>query len=497
MDFFDAIESRSRAYGTSLCVGLDPRVAPDSAHPQAALLEATEYLIRMTSPYALCFKPNLAFYEAFGPEGLVALEKTIERIPVEIPIILDAKRGDIGPTAEAYAQALLGRPFCAGRPVAVTLNPYMGKDAFDPFLAYEGAGIFALCKTSNPDAERFQNVVSADRDEALYLKVARECCSWSPQIGLVVAGNSPESLRRVRKEAPRAWFLAPGIGAQGGDAGEALTAGAREDGSGILVMAARAVANAANPGEAARELRDSIERARDAVLSRRSGTQALGVATSASVIATTGVQDEKSSESRRETVKASLFRALIRTGCFKLGDFVLKSGKHSPFYIDLRRVISDPEVLALAGKAYAQAAHGCGCTRIAGIPAAALPLATAASLEMRLPMIWPRMPVKEHGTGNRVEGEFQPGEKVLLLDDLITTGLSKLEALQILRGEGLIVPDLVVLLERGKQGRRDMEAAGVRLHSFAHVRELFAVCESEGLIDSGRRKELEAFVDSE
>jgi uridine monophosphate synthetase len=198
-----------------------------------------------------------------------------------------------------------------------------------------------------------------------------------------------------------------------------------------------------------------------------------------------------------ETLKHRLFRALIDTGCFKLGDFVLKSGKKSPFYIDLRRLVSDPAALVLASEAYESAARGLVYDRIAGIPAAALPLATAACLRIGKPMVWPRMPVKEHGTGNRVEGSFAKAERVLLLDDLITTGASKLEAAEILRAEGLVVQDLVVLIERGRQGRIDMETEGIALHAYAHVREFFAVCESMGLVDAQRRQELEEFVDAE
>jgi uridine monophosphate synthetase len=163
----------------------------------------------------------------------------------------------------------------------------------------------------------------------------------------------------------------------------------------------------------------------------------------------------------------------------------------------LRRLISDPAALALSAEAYERAARGVAYDRIAGIPAAALPLATAASMRMLKPMVWPRMPVKEHGTGNRVEGDFKTGERLLLLDDLITTGASKLEAADILRGEGLVVEDLVVLIERGRQGRRDMEAAGIRLHAFIHVRELFGACERLSLVDAKRRLELEAYVDEE
>jgi uridine monophosphate synthetase len=188
---------------------------------------------------------------------------------------------------------------------------------------------------------------------------------------------------------------------------------------------------------------------------------------------------------------------LISTSCFKLGDFLLKSGERSPFYIDLRLLVSDPAAMKLAARAYAAAAEGLRYDRIAGIPAAGLPLATAASMAIGKPMVWPRMPAKEHGTGNRVEGIYQKGERLLLLDDLITTGASKLEAAGILRGEGLVVEDLVVLVERGARGRKDLESAGIALRAFVHVRELFAFCEELGLVDAERRKELEDFVDAE
>jgi uridine monophosphate synthetase len=385
----------------------------------------------------------------------------------------------------------------------------MGRDTVLPFLEYPEKGLFLLCKTSNPGAGVFQDLpvggsfpapvprqaadlvlgnalergFASASPEPLYIKVARECLSWSPAIGLVVAGNRPEALAAVRAVAPRAWFLAPGIGAQGGDPYEALAAGRREDGSGVLIVAARSVSSAADPAAAARELRDAMESARLAP----SSPSAPGFAPA----------EAPAKAAASPEPKTELIDALIRTGCFRLGDFLLKSGKRSPFYIDLRRLVSDPRALAAAGAAYASLARGLSYDRIAGIPAAGLPLATAAALAAARPMIWPRMPVKEHGTGNRIEGEYRAGERALLLDDLITTGASKLEAAEILRSEGLVVEDLVVLVERGKQGRADMEAAGIRLHPFIHVRELFAACERLGLVDSLRRAELEAYVDAE
>ena len=488
MDFFHRLERIISFKKTCLCIGLDPRVDPSLPGAASWIVKENRRLIDATAPFAAAYKPNLAFYEVLGPDGLEALEETISFIPDGIPVIIDAKRCDIDATAEAYATALFGRL----RGDAVTLSPYMGRDAIDPFLKYPDKGIFVLARTSNKSAGQFQDLPLTGTGEALFVRVARDCASWSEAIGLVVAGNDIAGLRAVRAAAPRAWFLAPGIGAQGGKADEAFAAGSRTDGMGILIVAARSVAGASDPGTAARELRDMIESAKASTgLSHRAGLGRARQDISGQDGTSTMVDPNGGS------LKERFLDALVSTGCFKLGEFTLKSGKKSPFYIDLRRLISHPAAMELAAEAYAITAEDLVYDRIAGIPAAGLPLATAASLRTGRPMVWPRMPVKEHGTGNRVEGTFEHGDRLLLLDDLITTGASKLEAAGILRGESLVVEDLVVLVERGRQGRRDIEAAGIRLRAFIHVRELFGACERLGLLDASRRRELEAYVDDE
>ncbi|MCK5737447.1 MAG: orotate phosphoribosyltransferase, partial [Spirochaetaceae bacterium] len=335
-----------------------------------------------------------------------------------------------------------------------------------------GRGIFLLCRTTNPGAGRLQERI-LDDGTPLYLAFAEEITSWepnpaSPAIGLVVAGNDPDILASVRRRHPDTWFLAPGIGAQGGKADEAVAAGARSDGFGILVSASRSVADAPNPGEAARELRDALDSARELRLSTTFSSPAPESVNKAAL----------SSEERRE-----LLEGLFRIGAFKIGEFTLKSGKISPFYIDLRRIGANPRILSLSGRAYAELLFGINADHVAGIPVAALPLATAAVLVTGMSLIYPRLEKKAHGSGAKVEGVWKSGDSAVMLDDLITSGVSKREAAAVLREAGLKVEDLVVLIERGDEGRKDMVDAGIRLHAWARIEDLLEAGLAAGFLD--------------
>lgn len=490
LGFFDRLAARAKSIDSLLCVGLDPRIPEGLSGDELTrnIVEQNKLLIEASSEYALCYKPNIAFYEAWGEAGLLALRATLAHIPSDIPVLLDAKRGDIGATAEAYAHMAWEEI----RVDAITASPYMGYDSVEPFVRNPEKGVFVLCKTSNPGANDFQLTNVGVSVETLYQRVADRVVAWGQQFGLVVAANDSFALESIRKRHPDVWFLAPGIGAQGGTITEAVTAGLGHDGLGMLLVVARSIAQAADPRKATLDLVLEFRAARDRVMAERARRIQAGGAEFPEA-------DQRSSHAFRE-LKERVLRGLIRNGCFKTGEFKLKSGEMSPFYVDLRRVMSDPELMRDVGLAYASLLGPAGTLkgvhfdRIAGIPVAALPLATVASLSTGIPMIFPRMQQKEHGTGLKVEGEFCENEEVLLLDDLITTGKSKLEAIEILRAANLKVSHLVVLLERGSQGRQDMKTAGVELHAFAHISEFLPLCQDMGIINSEERKRLEAYA---
>jgi uridine monophosphate synthetase len=265
--FFTFLEKRVDDCSSLLCVGLDPHVSDLSSPTAASARDFCLALVKQTAPYAAAFKPNAAFFEVFGAEGWVALKQVIEAIKEEsarfgsmIPIILDAKRGDIASTAEAYATSAfenLGAD-------CITLSPYLGKDSIEPFIQNSEKGAFLLCKTSNAGSMDVQNLLvmpmGSDSPMPLYIYVAKLAEQWNEKnnVGIVVGATHPQIMEMIRAAAPDLWFLAPGVGTQGGELESTLRSGLRSDGKGILVPMSRAISRAANPGLAAAELRDQI-----------------------------------------------------------------------------------------------------------------------------------------------------------------------------------------------------------------------------------------------
>jgi orotidine-5'-phosphate decarboxylase len=258
MTFFERLEKRSGVLDSLVCVGLDPDFRRHRVEEVAPFLRD---IITATLPYAACYKPNVAFFEQWGVPGLRALEATLEAIPGEVPVIGDAKRGDIGSTAEAYARAL----FEAWGFDAVTVNPYLGRDSVEPFLAYGDRGVYLLCRTSNPGAGDFQSLQLADGTR-LFEHVAATVAGWGANTGLVVGATAPAELARVRELVPGLPLLIPGVGSQGGTPEDVIRAAGYRHGY-VLVNASRSILYAgSSPGaaaDAACALRDALRAARD------------------------------------------------------------------------------------------------------------------------------------------------------------------------------------------------------------------------------------------
>lgn len=270
MDFREVLEDRIERLGTRLCVGLDPR--PAWHPPGVDLWIHCRDILEACAPYAAAVKPQLAFFEAEGLEGLETLFRVIELArEMEIPLIFDAKRGDIGSTAEAYARAWLRGPHAG---CALTVNPYLGRETIAPFAEAakeEGGAIFCLVKTSNPGADDLQARDLGGRT------VAEEVATWVEDenagaagygsVGAVIGATRPAEVDAWRKRLSRSWLLLPGVGAQGAkprDLGPAFD----RRGMGALIAASRAVEYASRSSDfalaaarSAKELRDAIEEA--------------------------------------------------------------------------------------------------------------------------------------------------------------------------------------------------------------------------------------------
>ena len=267
--YLERLAARTARVGTVLCLGVDPdpTALPGGFSPDLSGVEHfVHLLLEAAVPHVAAVKPNLAFFEAFGSEGMAALERLRALVPPDVPVIADAKRGDIGSTAARQAVALFDRLGAD----AVTVSPYLGREAIAPLLDRADRFAYVLCRTSNPGAGELQDLqVGADVDqtwpsEPLHVRVARRARLWNERhgtVGLVVGATAPLELEALRRVAPDLAFLVPGVGAQGGDADAALAHGpataagpGSRPGGGLLVNVSRGIAGsavgAADPGAA-------------------------------------------------------------------------------------------------------------------------------------------------------------------------------------------------------------------------------------------------------
>jgi orotidine-5'-phosphate decarboxylase len=223
MNFLEKLAGAAGKNRSLLCVGLDPD--PALMPEKKSVLDFNKAIIDSTADLVCAYKPNIAFYEALGSDGLAALKRTRDYIPKDIPVIGDAKRGDIGHTAKAYAKAL----FEYFGFDATTVSPYLGFDSLEPFIQYHDRGVFVLCRTSNPGAADFQSLSCEvdGRRLPLYEIVAEKVGRWNTHgnLGLVVGATYPEELKAIRQRFPNMPLLIPGVGAQGGELAKVVSYG--------------------------------------------------------------------------------------------------------------------------------------------------------------------------------------------------------------------------------------------------------------------------------
>jgi orotidine-5'-phosphate decarboxylase len=251
-----------------VCVGLDP---DPSLMPIEDVAEFNIKIIEHTFDLVCCYKPNLAFYEAMGDAGWDALRRTLAAIPPDVPVIADAKRGDIGNTSAAYARAIFEELNCD----AMTVNAYGGKDAVEPFLEYADKGVLVWCRSSNPSAIEFQDLEVTDgagRKMPLWQAVLHKSREWNKNgnVGIVVGATYPAQLEEARRLAPDMPILVPGIGAQEGALRDAVLAGLNEQRTGAIISASRSIIYASRDSDyamaaraAAALLRDHVNRYRE------------------------------------------------------------------------------------------------------------------------------------------------------------------------------------------------------------------------------------------
>ena len=268
MNFKEKLSKIVKKNNSLLCIGLDTDIEKIPKHlfkiSKTPYLEFNKSIINATSDLVCAYKINMAFYEVFGKSGFEVLEKTINYIPKDVIVIIDGKRNDIGNTAKMYAKSL----FEVLNADAVTVNPYLGKDSVMPFLEYENKCSFILCRTSNPSAVDFQNLMVSKTP--MYEMVARKIKEWNKfdNCGAVVGATYPNDLKIIRgilgNEIP---ILIPGIGAQGGDVEKTVKYGTNKDGNMAIINSSRGIIYAAKDESfvekakiEAKMLRDQINR---------------------------------------------------------------------------------------------------------------------------------------------------------------------------------------------------------------------------------------------
>ncbi|CAD5941003.1 Bifunctional enzyme PyrF/PyrE [Planktothrix tepida] len=427
--------------------------------------EWLQFVIRETAALVCAYKLSLGFYLGLGIPGLKLLEKTLKLIPDHIPIILDAKHSDFN-SSTVFARFI----FKDLQVDACTLTPYAGLDQVAPFLVYPDKAVFILCATANPSASIIQEYPQFDKP--LYLELVNASQTWGTheQLGLEV-GMVPDMLAKIRQAAPERLILLQGDVAEENDLTDIedltsiLSAGLSLNGEGLLLPIPPKLLEQENLKKGVKQLRDQINEERYRVI-QGNPTCDLWLPDVCFL---------------RHQPHRDLILQLYDIGCITFGDHVQASGEIFPYYIDLRRIISTPQIFHQIVGAYGEILETLTFDRIAGIPYGSLPTATGLSLRLQRPMIFPRKEVKTYGAGRLIEGHFQPGETIVVVDDILITGNSVMKGAEKLKSAGLKVYDIVVLIDHERGVKERLKENDYNAHAVLKLSEI-----AETLYESNR-----------
>ncbi len=478
MNFADKLSMCVVRNRSLLCLGLDPN--PETlpsvyCHPEQPLIESLQHWLQVqieaASDFVCAFKPTLGFYLALGSQGIELLLTILNSIDPSIPIILDAKHSDLNSST-----ALAATVFNEWQVDAVTLSPYAGQDQVAPFLVYSGKAVFVLCRSVSPTSAQIQEYPNAE--QALYLQIVKQARTWGTpeQLGLEVGSSNPQILARIRSLAPERQLLARSLWAQGDDLSGVLSAGLDSQGEGLIIPVPQDLLGTTALSDHLRVLRNQVNAQREQVI--QAGATCSLWTPNVCFLAQDPRQD--------------LVLQLYDIGCILFGEYVQSSGAVLPYYIDLRTIISNPQIFQQILNCYASILETLEFDRIAGIPYGSLPTATGLALRLNRPMIYPRKEVKAHGTKKLIEGEFYAGEKVVVVDDIMISGKSALEGAAKLKSVELNVEDIVVFIDH-EQGVKDrLREQGYNSHAVLKISEITSFLFEAGRINHAQYQLLTA-----
>ena len=498
MSFASKLRAAIATNQSILCLGLDPNPEVMPAKYKAKydfelnaetyrdrdveyLWEWMNFIIQSTADLVCAYKPTLGFYTALGAAGLELLTKTLAAIPPEIPIILDAKHADLNSSTVMAKTA-----FEQWGVDAITLSPYLGQDLAARFLMYPDKAIFVSCYSSNTTAQSFQSYPNLD--QPLYLNVVQNCQAWAgqEQLMLEVGAAIPEALAKVRSLAPERLILARSIWANSQTSSQAnsqrienlaaiLKAGLDANGSGLILPVNQDALAIGEPAELVRSLRDQVN-------------QAIALTANQRPACDLWMPDvcllDHQGHRQANLPHANLIMQLFDIGCITFEETVQASGQVFPYYIDLRRIISNPQVFDAVIGTYAKILQNLQFDRIAGIPYGSLPTASGLALRLNFPLIFPRKEVKAYGARRLIEGNYEAGETIVVVDDILISGKSAIEGAQKIESCGLKVRDIVVFIDHEAGVCDRVQESGYLPHAVLKISEI-----NETLYQSGRINE--------